>query len=242
MRMRTKVIAALALLSCIAPMAQADEPDCLMVHLTSGGSVLFSLSETPMITGKVEPEAVKTLRVRPVFHYAGHTVAARHATLMSDMMLQPMVFGQTNGAVTYLSGMPFSGSDVKDSTLYTAGPYLPVAAHDTVFTKPDPVGAGVFIDEMLAARLMGTWSDTETDANVTYVFNADGTGRMTGASSGSSATTFYYVLNTPQSGRILLQPDDAGIAQKVLSVVNISESVLQYRILGDTAPYTLNRK
>lgn len=222
---------------------QGDVVDSIFVDtIASGTETVQGVSAEIDITGKVAPEARKTLVVRPVFHYAGYTVAARHATLMSDMMLQPMVFGQTNGAVTYLSGIPFSGSTVKDSTLYMAGPYLPVAVRDTVFNKPAPIGSGIFIDDVLEARLIGTWSGTEAGANVTYVFNADGTGRMTGTSSAPSPTPFSYVLNSPQSGRILLQPDGDGGKTKVLSVVNISESVLQYRIPGGTALYTLNRQ
>lgn len=209
--------------------------------ITSGSTDVQGLSAEIDITGKVSPENRKTLRVRPVFHYAGRTVAARHASLMSDMMLQPMVFGQTNGAVTYLSGMPFSGSVVKDSTLYTAGPYLPVPVCDTVFIKHGPTGTGIFIDDMLSARLTGTWSGTEAGRTVIYVFKADGTGQMTGASVDSSSKTFSYVLNSPQSGRIALRFDN-GNNVKVLSVANISETVLQYRIPGDTALYTLNRQ
>lgn len=222
---------------------QGEGVDSIFVDtIASGSDMVQGVSAEIDITEKVAPEARKTLRIRPVFHYAGHTVAARHATLMSDMMLQPMVFGQTNGAVTYLSGMPFSGSAVNDFTLYTAGPYLPVSDRDTVFTKPKPVSTGVFIDEVPGARLVGTWNGTEAGTEVTYVFNDDGTGQMTMASSAPSSITFSYVLNSPQSGRILLQPDGDDGKVKVLSVVSINESVLQYRIPGGTDLYTLNRQ
>lgn len=209
--------------------------------ITSGTEAVQGVSSEIDITEKVLPEERKSLVACPIFHYAGYTVAAREATLMSDMLLQPVVFGQTNGLVTYLSGMPYSGSVVKDGTLYTAGPYLPVAVRDTVFTKPGPIGGGMFINDVLEVRLIGTWSGTEAGSAVTYKFNDDGTGRMRGGiSENSSEISFSYTLNSPQSGRILLQSDDGTI--KALDVVNISESVFQYRLRGDKQLYTLNRQ
>lgn len=50
MRLKTKIIATLALLGSVAYMASATESNCLLVHLSSGDIVVFPLSETPKIT------------------------------------------------------------------------------------------------------------------------------------------------------------------------------------------------
>lgn len=210
--------------------------------IAAGTTEVQGLSAAIDIAGRVpSADARKMLRVQPVFRYAGHVVRARQTSVMSDMMLQPMVFSQSNGAVTYLSGIPFTGSAVGDGTLYMAGPYLPVAVRDTVFAKPGGVVAGVFIDDVLASRLVGTWSGKEAGASVSYMFRADGTGSMAGVSSGTSAVSFSYSLNEPQSGRISIYTDSEAGKPKVLSVVNISETVLQYRTGSGTELYTLNR-
>ena len=219
--------------------AQGEAIDSIFVgQVVSGTTEKQGLAGEIDITGKVSPEQINTLSIRPVFHYAGHTVAARQASLMSDILMQPMVFSGTNGVITYLSGVPFSGTAVKDGTLYMAGPHLPVPARDDVFGNTGPIGAGVFIDDMLSARLIGTWNGTEAGNNVTYTFKADGTGLMTDSS--ASETLFTYTLNDPQSGRIMLRSQN-NTDVKMLTVINISETVLQYRITGSTEMFTLDR-
>ena len=78
MRMKAKIIAALALLFSVAPMAQADERDCLLVHMASGGSVLFPLSGEPMITfdGGVVTIATERYQVSDVRKYTFGNYAA----------------------------------------------------------------------------------------------------------------------------------------------------------------------
>lgn len=191
------------------------------------------------ISGLAVAETKKELTIRPVFHYAGRTVRAQVAPLMSDMQLQPMVFGGTNGVVTYLSGMPFTGSAVGGGTLYTAGPYLPVAVRDTVFMKPGPIDAGLYLDDYRRSLLVGTWSGVEGRSEVKYTFRADDTCSM---ANGQVVVSGTYAVNDPQSGRVSIYPDDSAVDVKVLSVVNVSETVLQYRTADDTALHTLNRR
>lgn len=180
---------------------------------------------------------VSHLLARPIFHYAGYTIAAPSVALRSDTQIQPMVFAGSNGAVTFLSGVPFTGQAVKDSTLYMAGPYLPVAVTDTLFHQPTPPHIGIYIDDYRSALLLGTWSGTEAGHEVSYTFNEDRTGTYV---CDNAEHSFTYQQNVPQAGRLIIAVADN--TRKVLTIVHVSETVMQYRLPNDSKLYTLNKQ
>ena len=183
--------------------------------------------------GAAQPE--KELVLRPIFRYAGVTVRAANAAVMDDMQLQPMVFALGNGASTCLSGMPFSGSASNDSTLFTAGPHLPVPARDTVFTKPGPIAQGVYLGD--ENDITGTWTGNECGADVAYTFNADGTGTFTGA---DRQQPFTYRTDTPQAGGITMAFAAGGT--KVIRVTFFSPQSMSCTAPPATEKFILNRQ
>ena len=191
--------------------------------------------DTTIVYAAGELPPTEELTFRPMFHYMGYTVRAADAPLMDDMQLQPMVAAQTNGAVTYLSGYPFAGSARNDSTLYIAGPYLPVAAKDTVFAKPGPIAQGVYIGT--DNSLEGTWAGSEYGTDVAYTFNADGSGAFSG---GNGQRPFTYQTDTPQAGNILMTFD--GGETKSLRVTFFSPSQMSCTVPPATEKFILNRQ
>lgn len=181
-----------------------------------------------------DASATDELMMRPMFHYAGRTIRANTVSLSSDVLLQPTIFYQTNGPLTYISGVPFTGQTKNEETLYIAGPYLPVPVTDTIFSEPEPIIPGIFIGA--DNFLYGEWSGKEGDNQVTYVFNEDLSGEFR---SNETTQKYSFKLNDPQSGRINLLFEDGG--NKVLYIESISESTLQYRLSLKSSIITLNK-
>lgn len=188
--------------------------------------------DTCLVLQQHEVPAASEIVVRPVFHYCGYTIPAQNATLLSDMQLQPAVFGQSNGAVTYLSGMPFSGSARNDSTLAIAGPYIPVPARDPVFHNHGAVLTGIFLTD-----ITGTWTGTEHGESVTYVFSEDNSGTLT---SGGNTTTFTYKLNSPQTGCIAMSFADGNT--KTLKVTGLGDTSMTCVEPPSTNKFTLYKQ
>lgn len=169
--------------------------------------------------------------VRPIFHYAGHTVRGELVSVRSNMQIQPMVFGMSNGAANVLSGIPFSGEAQSDDTYYIAGPYLPIAVRDTVFQKEQTgIIPGTYIEK--TDQLVGEWNGTEEGTEVIYSFGDNGTGSLNG-------NAFTYKTNTPQSGDICIYLENGGT--KVLKVIELSETTLKYEIRNSNTIYQLNK-
>ena len=185
------------------------------------------------------------LRVRPVFHYAGYTVSHASAGVLKDMFVQPMVASHTNGVVTALTGIPVQGQAQNDSTLFVAGPWLPVAPVDSVFSGYKPGGGtggqGITPGQALTTEqkdwLLGTWSGTEMDHAVEYTFEADGKGQL---KLDNNATDFTYQTDQPQSGRIVLYLDGQKQA-KVLYMVEIKADRMSYRLTNQDTLITLTK-
>lgn len=187
--------------------------------------------DTCLVLQQSEIPAETEIVIRPIFHYDGYTIQADKATLMSDMQLQPAVFGQSNGAVTYLSGMPFSGSAQNDSTLVIAGPYLPVPVRDSVFHKQETVVTGIYLTD-----ITGTWNGTENGENVTYTFS-DNSGTF---ASGGTTTDFTYKLNYPQTGYIVMSFNDNTV--KALKVTEYGSTSMTCVNPPSTEKFTLYKQ
>lgn len=172
-----------------------------------------------------EPEE---LSVRPLFLYAGYLIKAAPVDVDSNLYIQPMLFSMNNGRVAILSGYPFSGEARKDSTLFIAGPYIPVNITDTVFNERKPIITGVYIDNMIANRLIGTWRGTEEGQEISYTFNDDGEGEYTAE---GISHEFSYELNSPQSGQIAIYEKN-GASAKILQIINLTDNRLRYKVLG----------
>lgn len=163
------------------------------------------------------------LRVRPIFHYAGHTVAADFCRMSKDVLIQPIVAYQTNGTATGLSGIPALGGSRIGDTYYVIGPYFPPTAIDTVFTKDRSYTTGSYITADKSDLLIGQWR-TETDGQQRVLtFTDNGTGSYT---EGTHTLPFSYQLNNPQSGRITLYMTDQ--AQTYI-ICTLTESTLKVR-------------
>ena len=177
------------------------------------------------------------LRIQPVFHYAGHTVAAEPVSVSKDMFIQMFVFSGNNGCVSYLSGIPFEGTAFDDSTLYIAGPYMPVHVVDTIFHSGGTFidDADVYIEKEKEMNLIGIWTGKEGNEDVSYQFKEDGTGNFNGGHS------FTYLVNQPQSGRIIIYFDEKDMETRILRIVNITETTLNYHLGNESTINTLNK-
>lgn len=176
------------------------------------------------------------LSVRPVFHYAGHTVSAAPAQVQKGVQIQPVIFAATNGVATYVASYPFTGELTADGTNYRAGAYLPIPVRDTVFHKePRTIDIVEPIRETQYITLVGTWTGKDGEKDITLVFEADGTGSLCGV-------PFTYETNSPQSGQILLTFTDETKETLVLVVLHLSETALQYRMKSNSTIYSLTRK
>ncbi len=186
---------------------------------------------------KTQTAEVKTLRVRPVFHYAGYTVPAQFTSILSDPNIQPVIFGFSNGSTTVVSGPPYTGYAKTAETTYLAGPYIPIPQPDSVFnTKPD-ISQGIYID-IERNGLAGVWMGQEGGQDVTYTFNENETGVLE-----MSAQTiwFTYQVNSPQSGRITLYFDEDN-KTKVLYVIQLGGSMMRYKTAPEGEVFILEKQ
>lgn len=178
--------------------------------------------------------------MRPVIHYAGRTIPAATTKILSNVQIQPILFDGSNGAVTYVASYPFMGEVTKDSTNYRAGAYIPIPVVDSVFVDkgdddPNTITVLQYLDDYKQNALFGTWHGFEGDKEVTYVFNADATGTINGRS-------FTYQFNQPRSGQLLIRIGEGDEQETiVMSIVNLQEQILQYRLGQSTTLYMLTK-
>lgn len=180
---------------------------------------------------------VKDVSVRPVFYYGTHKVKAMNIGIKNDMQIQPVVYAMCNGVATVLSGFPYSVQATYDGVHYQAGPYVPVPVVDTVFVKERPVpGSGDYLFGEQRERLTGTWQGTDKDKKeVIYRFNDDETGTC---EQEGRVRTFTYVMNSPQSGDIVLQWTDNN-STLVMKTVYIGETEMSYSLADERKRYVL---
>lgn len=185
---------------------------------------------------EVPAQEERQLMVRPVFHYAGYVVSAAPAHVQKGFQIQPIIFSGSNGAVAYAASYPFRGEVTGGGTNYRAGAYLPIAVRDTVFQKgPTVIDHIDVINYNQEEELVGIWSGTEGGTDVTYTFNDDGTGSL-------NNDVFTYELNTPQSGQIRIMFEDKNKSSIILTILRLSEGIIQYRRAKDNNIYTLTKK
>lgn len=164
--------------------------------------------------------ALSGFRSQPIFHYAGYTVKAAPVPVGSNVFIQPFALFASNGPVSVISGMPFTGEVRTEQTTYLAGAYLPVHVRDTVFVPGSEwgIGAGQYIPAGEQKNLYGTWWSEE---DITFIFREDYTGVR---SESGSEETFAYEINSPRGGNLMLH-----YAQGETVVYNI-ESLTQSRM------------
>lgn len=182
----------------------------------------------------------KDLKVRPVFHYAGYTIKAPDVNVHSDMFVQPVVAMHSNGVITALTGIPVLGSAKNDSTLFIAGPWLPVLERDTIFrnkTYNAVPNEGYLLSEKRKDDLIGTWYGNEFGVNVTYTFKNDGTGEFY---ADNKRENFKYQVNQPIMGRILLIFEESN-RTKILYVRYLTEEQLKYTLSSKKEVIVLNK-
>lgn len=159
-------------------------------------------------------------RSHPIFHYAGYTIKAAPVAVCNDVFIQPFAMFASNGPVSVISGIPFTGGVRTEQTTYLAGAYLPVHVRDTVFVPEAGwgIGAGQYIPDGDQGNLYGTWRSEE---DVTFIFREDYTGVR---SESGSEEGFAYEINCPRGGNLMLRYAHGGTA-----VYNI-ESLTQSRM------------
>lgn len=171
--------------------------------------------------------------MRPVIHYKGRTIPAATTNVLSNVQIQPVIFAGTNGAVTYVASYPFMGEVTADQVNYRAGAYLPIPVADSVFNDSHTITTLQFLDDNRVGTLFGKWQGYEDDVQVTYIFEPDFTGSLNGKS-------FTFRVNDPQSGKVNIVLETGETI--IMSIVNLQEMILQYRLGKDTLLYTLNRQ
>ena len=208
--------------------------------------ILANQNEPQGITAEIPfsaPESTESEEVymRPVFHYAGHTIRAQQVPVLHDSHLQPVTAYLSNGANSFISGWPYIGSATVDSTLYHIGAYLPVHLVDTVFTRPAPLATGVYLDAAQENLLLGTW-EGEVDGDVLrYTFSDEAHGSFTAESKAGTTTAFSYTLNTPQSGDIRLAFAAPAPTASILTVVMIGSESMRIKFKGDSETYLFTK-
>ena len=215
-----------------------DEETQEVIDSTFVGIIEAETKEVVGISTEFElpAQTEKPLVVRPIFHYAGYTVSAAPAQIQKGLQIQPVIFSGSNGVVSYASSYPFTGEVTGDGTNYRAGAYLPIAVRDTVFQKgPKVIEYIDVIDSNQEEELMGTWSGTEGETDVTYTFNEDKTGSLNG-------DAFIYELNKPQSGQIMIMFEDKNKSPLILTILRLREGIIQYHRAKDNNIYTLTKK
>lgn len=155
------------------------------------------------------------LFVRPVFHYAGYTIPFDKVGVKDDIQIQPMVFAMTRQGVRILSGYPYIGSVIKDSTLYTQGPFQQFYKRDTVFVKES--NHSVVVNSIDKEKLIGTWVEDVESNQMTLTFNADDTAVLNGHNG-------TYRVNYPQTGEVCIFMNDDEYF--IYSVQSLTETAL----------------
>ena len=193
------------------------------------------------IPKQTEPH-LNPLQVRPIFHYAGHTISSTSTPVLHDSFLMPITSYGTNGIVTFISGASVVGTAKSDSTIYHIGNYLPIPLQDSVFYDSgfvEPKKPGEHIDENKKEDIIGTWIGEFDNDNVILTFNDDN--EQTGTYTlGNNTRNFIYDLNTPQSGDISILLDDNHII--VITLISVNDTELRIRMKGSQKEYILYRQ
>ena len=208
------------------------QPDTTMVQ---GFEASFELPK------RTNPDT-NPLRVSPIFHYAGYTIAYKDVNVLHDSHIMPITAYGTNGVATYISGASVVGTAKVDSMTYHIGNYLPIPQRDSVFFPDggyESKTPGKVIDEEKTENLFGTWTGEVDGDMVTFTFNNDD--NQTGTYIvGGKERSFTYKLNTPQSGDVSLLFDDQTVF--MFTIVSVSDTTLVIHKKGKSQQYTMNKR
>lgn len=194
---------------------------------TQGVDTVFVVPET-----KYEPEK---LVVRPIFKYAGHTILADKAKILTDNHIQPLLALMTDGVNSVLSGYPMIGSTVIDSTYYNIGNYMPVPSKNPAFGPKNPQIVGIFISSQEEDMLIGTWNGGVGGKATTIIFKEDATGSY----EQGGKKNFEYRMNYPQSGDIILYME--GETPKVYALYSLTGNELVLKPKNQNIYYTFTK-
>lgn len=181
----------------------------------------------------------KQLSVRPVFHYRGYTVRADKKPLLSDLLFQPYISYQSNGAVSCISGLPFIGYYKEGELAYSVGNYVPVVRRDSVFSDKNEgngIVSGVYVDDI--DMLLGLWSGDWEQEQVQIEFSDQNTGVYRNLTEGNEKT-FSYRVNEPQTGCLALCYENGDV--QVLTITFISSERIDV-VMDNQKKYSLFKK
>ncbi|MDE6722446.1 MAG: hypothetical protein K2J84_09930 [Bacteroidaceae bacterium] len=182
------------------------------------------------------------LTVRPVFHYAGHTIPHKAARLLHDSHIMPITAYGTNGVAAYISGASAVGFRKTDSVTSHLGNYLPIPQLDPVFFPTgsyEPDTPGKPLNDEDVEKLLGTWTGEMGGDAVSITFHDDD--EQSGIyMTGRDSQVCVYRVNSPQSGDVCLLLDDRRTV--LLTVVSVSDTALVLRKKGEREPHTLHRQ
>ncbi len=210
----------------IKPAQKHEDPD----H-----STIQTFDTTMPLSRSFDDIEMENYTIRPIFHYAGHTISAPSVLIKKDILLQPYIFTQSNGAMTFISNGPFVGYAKKDSTTYQIGSYLPTTLRNNIYSNENTsITQSIYINDENRAMLTGIWYG-EDNRNFKIIINKDMSGEI------DQYKPFTYEINTPQSGELLITFDDnETIIFRVISISN-SELILKDKRKKEQNIITLTR-
>lgn len=209
--------------------------------IQSGATEVQGFEAEFTLPKRTDPDA-RPLTVRPVFHYAGHTIPHKTARLLHDSHIMPMTAYGTNGVATYISGASAVGFHKTDSVTFHLGNYLPIPQLDPVFFPQgayEPPTPGKPLDDGDMKKLFGTWTG-EMDSDAVSITFRDDDERSGIYMMGKDSRPCVYRVNSPQSGDVCLLLNDQRVV--LFTVVSVSDTELVVRRKGEREPYTLNRQ
>ena len=110
-----------------------------------------------------------------------------------------------------------------DSTLYIAGPFIPVAVYDTVFHTVSPYindSESEHISPALAQNLIGEWKGQIEDEDISIVFGENDS--CSYSCQNLSFENVPYHRNSPQSGCIFIEYEENPIVIEVISQTSLA--------------------
>lgn len=182
----------------------------------------------------VNSTELDSLKVRPVFHYAGYTIPYDAVGVSQDPNIQPIIFYGSNVIVSYVSGVPIVGNKKVDDNVYHIGPFLPVAVYDKDYHETSPY-LHAYCEYIEPIGMCGRWNCENDDFQITIVLKDDGTGSI--QENGATPETIRYEVNVPQSGRIKLRYDDYSKPPVLFDIISLKEDEMEVKFCNTYPQY-----
>lgn len=184
----------------------------------------------------IDPEKVV---VRPVFKYRDKIVKAAPATPLSGMFLSPVIYHGNRNAKYIVSGPSVVNQSEIDETTYHQGNILPVVEKNNKYGKRT-ANTVEFIEIDIPgstgiprSSLIGTWTGSVADENVSLTFTDDSTGSYSGE-------PFTYRVNSPLKGGISIKMENGSTI--TFLVLNLDSSTMTIAPQASKKQYTLTRQ